>query len=104
MGLLKLGFVAVYLSDPIISGFTTGAAILVFTSQVKHLLGLSVPRYSGAFAVVKVLSNLLFLCFTGPAVRYIIFYLYTTIFFYVLNSLQETTFYYLSFADVHIYV
>ena len=55
MGLLKLGFVAVYLSDPIISGFTTGAAILVFTSQVKHLLGLTtVPRYSGAFAVVKV--------------------------------------------------
>ena len=54
MGVLKLGFVAVYLSDPIISGFTTGAAILVFTSQVKHLLGLNVPRYSGAFAVVKV--------------------------------------------------
>nr|XP_058950688.1 sulfate anion transporter 1-like isoform X1 [Pocillopora verrucosa] len=53
MGLLKLGFVAVYLSDPIISGFTTGAAILVFTSQVKHILGLEVPRYSGAFAVVK---------------------------------------------------
>ncbi|KAJ7388828.1 hypothetical protein OS493_035385 [Desmophyllum pertusum] len=53
MGLLKLGFVAVYLSDPIISGFTTGAAILVFTSQVKHILGLNVPRYSGAFAVVK---------------------------------------------------
>ncbi|XP_078355239.1 prestin-like [Oculina patagonica] len=53
MGLLKLGFVAVYLSDPIISGFTTGAAILVLTSQVKHILGLTVPRYSGAFAVVK---------------------------------------------------
>ena len=54
MGLFKLGFVAVYLSDPIISGFTTGAAILVFTSQVKHILGLTVPRYAGAFAVVKV--------------------------------------------------
>lgn len=53
MGLLKLGFVAVYLSDPIISGFTTGAAILVFTSQVKHILGLTVPRYAGAFAVIK---------------------------------------------------
>lgn len=58
MGLLKLGFVAVYLSDPIISGFTTGAAILVFTSQVKHILGLEVPRYSGAFAVVKVCIQL----------------------------------------------
>ena len=63
MGLLKLGFVAVYLSDPIISGFTTGAAILVFTSQVKHILGLEVPRYSGAFAVVKVCSSSMYLIF-----------------------------------------
>lgn len=53
MGLLKLGFVAVYLSDPIISGFTTGAAVLVFTSQIKHILGLNIPRYSGAFALVQ---------------------------------------------------
>ena len=54
MGLLNLGFVAVYLSDPIISGFTTGAAVLVFTSQIKHILGLNIPRYSGAFALVQV--------------------------------------------------
>ncbi|XP_067040466.1 prestin-like isoform X3 [Acropora muricata] len=53
MGVLKLGFVAVYLSDPIISGFTTGAAVLVFTSQIKHILGLNIPRYSGAFALVQ---------------------------------------------------
>ncbi|XP_048589211.1 sulfate transporter [Nematostella vectensis] len=53
MGLLKLGFVAVYLSDPLISGFTTGAAILVLTSQVKNIFGISVPRYTGAFATVK---------------------------------------------------
>ncbi|XP_015758030.1 PREDICTED: solute carrier family 26 member 6-like [Acropora digitifera] len=54
MGLLNLGFVAVYLSDPIISGFTTGAAVLVFTSQIKHILGLNIPRYSGAFALIQV--------------------------------------------------
>ena len=57
MGLLKLGFVAVYLSDPIISGFTTGAAVLVFTSQIKHILGLNIPRYSGAFALVQVCKS-----------------------------------------------
>lgn len=57
MGLLNLGFVAVYLSDPIISGFTTGAAVLVFTSQIKHILGLNIPRYSGAFALVKVCKS-----------------------------------------------
>ena len=54
MGLCKLGFVAVYLSDPLVSGFTTGAAVLVFTSQVKHILGLKVPKYTGLFAVIKV--------------------------------------------------
>lgn len=57
MGLLRLGFVAVYLSDPLISGFTTGAAILVFTSQVKHILGLKIPRYSGFFATIKVIMS-----------------------------------------------
>jgi len=54
MGLFRLGFIAVYLSDPLISGFTTGAAVLVFTSQIKHILGLKVPRYSGVFATIKV--------------------------------------------------
>ncbi|KAK3733500.1 hypothetical protein QZH41_008731, partial [Actinostola sp. cb2023] len=53
MGLFRLGFVAVYLSDPLISGFTTGAAVLVFTSQIQHILGIKVPRYSGVFAAIK---------------------------------------------------
>lgn len=36
------------------SGFTTGAAMHVFTSQVKDLLGLELPRISGNFKLVKV--------------------------------------------------
>lgn len=36
------------------SGFTTGAAIHVFTSQVKDLLGLELPRIRGNYKLIKV--------------------------------------------------
>ncbi|XP_012935752.1 prestin isoform X2 [Aplysia californica] len=52
LGLLQLGFLTVYLSDPLISGFTTGAACHVFTSQIKHIFGISMGRYSGAFKLI----------------------------------------------------
>ena len=54
MGLLHLGFITVYLSRPLVSGFTTGAAFIVFTSQVKYFFGFNPPRYSGALALPKV--------------------------------------------------
>lgn len=57
MGAVKLGCVATYLSDPMISGFTTGSAVLVVISQVKLILGLKVPAYIGAFAAVKVRTD-----------------------------------------------
>ncbi|KAK6995100.1 solute carrier family 26 member 6 [Biomphalaria glabrata] len=47
LGLCHLGFLTVYLSDPLISGFTTGAAFHVFTSQIKHIFGISAGTYSG---------------------------------------------------------
>jgi high affinity sulfate transporter 1 len=43
MGLLRLGFVTQFLSRAIISGFTSGAAIIIATSQLKHLFGYSAP-------------------------------------------------------------
>ncbi|XP_060593514.1 prestin-like isoform X2 [Ruditapes philippinarum] len=52
MGVFRLGFITVYLSDPLISGFTTGAACHVFTSQIKHVFGVSTERYSGVFKLV----------------------------------------------------
>ncbi|XP_067927972.1 prestin-like isoform X2 [Watersipora subatra] len=52
MGILKLGFVTIYLADPLISGFTTGAACHVFTSQVKFVLGIKVQRHNGAFKLI----------------------------------------------------
>jgi sulfate permease, SulP family len=41
MGVLKLGFLANFLSHPVIAGFITAAGILIAASQLKHVLGVS---------------------------------------------------------------
>ena len=40
MGVLRLGFLANFLSHPVISGFITAAGILIAASQLRHLLGI----------------------------------------------------------------
>ena len=44
MGVLRIGFLVNFLSHPVLVGFTAAAAIIIGFSQVKHLLGFSVPR------------------------------------------------------------
>jgi len=39
LGLLRLGFLANFLSHPVISGFITAAGLLIAGSQLRHLLG-----------------------------------------------------------------
>lgn len=53
MGLLQVGFVSVYLSDSLLSGFATGASLTILTSQIKYLLGLKIPRAQGWFTLFK---------------------------------------------------
>ena len=45
MGVLKLGFLINFLSHPIIVGFTSAAAVIIGVSQLKYLLGISIPRF-----------------------------------------------------------
>ncbi|WP_233587096.1 SulP family inorganic anion transporter [Pseudorhodobacter sp. E13] len=40
MGLLRLGFVANFLSHPVISGFITASGLIIAAGQVPHLLGI----------------------------------------------------------------
>lgn len=54
MFVLRLGVLSSLLSECLVSGFTTGAAFHVLTSQIKDLLGLSLPKISGHFKLVKV--------------------------------------------------
>ena len=43
MGFFRLGFVVNFLSHPVLAGFTSAAAIVIGFSQVKNLLGISMP-------------------------------------------------------------
>lgn len=54
MYVFRLGALSFLLSECLVSGFTTGAAIQVLTSQVKDLLGLQLPRLKGNFKMIKV--------------------------------------------------
>ncbi|MGO2132179.1 MAG: SulP family inorganic anion transporter [Halomonas sp.] len=40
MGLLRMGFLANFLSHPVISGFVTASGILIAASQLSHILGI----------------------------------------------------------------
>lgn len=46
MGFLRLGFLADFLSHPVISGFITASGIIIAVSQVKHILGVSASGHS----------------------------------------------------------
>ena len=43
-GLARLGSLVNFVSHTVVIGFTAGAAILIATSQMKHILGVFVPK------------------------------------------------------------
>ena len=44
LGAFRLGFLVNFLSHPVISGFTSAAALIIGLSQLKHLLGIKLER------------------------------------------------------------
>ncbi len=48
-GLLKLGVIIKYIPFPVITGFTSGIALIIFSQQVKDLLGLSIETVPTEF-------------------------------------------------------
>uniref|UniRef100_A0A3B4ZZC7 Chloride anion exchanger-like n=1 Tax=Stegastes partitus TaxID=144197 RepID=A0A3B4ZZC7_9TELE len=58
MGILQVGFIVVYLSDTLVSGFTTAAAIHILVSQLKFVLGLNVPGISGPLSAIYTLEEI----------------------------------------------
>ena len=66
-GLLRLGFLAYFLSHPVISGFISGSAILIAVGQLKYLLGISL--HSGSIiATMKGLAHQISAINTNTAV------------------------------------
>ncbi len=54
LGLMRLGFMANFLSHPVISAFITASAIIIGLSQVQHLLGIT----SSGQNVIEILTSL----------------------------------------------
>ena len=50
LGACRAGFLVNFLSRPVISGFTSAAAILIAVSQLHHLLGLPTPPKQNVFS------------------------------------------------------
>ncbi|XP_053157676.1 solute carrier family 26 member 6 isoform X2 [Hemicordylus capensis] len=52
LGLLQFGFVATYLSEPLVRGYTTAASVQVLISQLKYVFGVSLREYSGPLSLI----------------------------------------------------
>ncbi|XP_054007384.1 solute carrier family 26 member 6-like isoform X1 [Hylaeus anthracinus] len=52
MYIFHLGIISTLLSEPLVNSFTTGAAVYVFVSQIKDLLGLKLPKQKGYFKLI----------------------------------------------------
>ncbi|KAM9245621.1 chloride anion exchanger [Leptosomus discolor] len=57
LGILQFGFIVIYLSQSLISGFTTAAAIHVLVSQLKFMLQLPVPGFNKPFGIIYTLES-----------------------------------------------
>ena len=54
LGLLRLGFLANFLSHPVIAGFITASGILIAASQLRHILGIEAEGHT----LVTILASL----------------------------------------------
>ena len=52
MGVMGLGFLVNFLSAPVISGYTSAAALIIAFSQLKHLLGIKIPNSNFVHEVI----------------------------------------------------
>ena len=55
MGVFRLGFLANFLSHPVIAGFITASGILIATSQLKHVLGVDAHGHN----LIDIVSSLI---------------------------------------------
>ena len=57
-GLLRLGFLASFISQPVVSGFISGSAILIALGQAKHLFGVRAGGESAFDAAIQLAISL----------------------------------------------
>lgn len=85
LGVFRLGALVNFISYPVLSGFTSGAAVLIIITQVSHLTGINLPpgdaletlwalinrasEVHGPTVVFALLALLLLLTGRGPLIR-----------------------------------
>lgn len=52
-GVSRMGFLANFLSKPVLSGFTSAAAVIIIIGQLKHLIGINVAHSNKFYEVVR---------------------------------------------------
>uniref|UniRef100_A0A0R3RQQ9 STAS domain-containing protein n=1 Tax=Elaeophora elaphi TaxID=1147741 RepID=A0A0R3RQQ9_9BILA len=67
MAMMGLAFLTNYLSDALISGFTTGSAFHVFIAQLNKIVGVKLPRYSGFGMLFYMMRDLVL---ASPRINY----------------------------------
>ena len=58
MGIFRLGFLANFLSHPVIAGFITASGIIIATSQLKHILGIKASGHNLAELLQSIFAHL----------------------------------------------
>jgi len=58
LGILRLGFIASFLSDPVLSGYCTAVSIIIPTSQMKHAFQVKTERRGFIMTVVNLVKRI----------------------------------------------
>lgn len=58
MGFFKMGFLANFLSRPVVSGFTSAAALVIAVSQLKNILGLDIKALGTLDTLIEVTQKI----------------------------------------------
>lgn len=58
LGIFRLGFLANFLSHPVIAGFITASGMIIATSQLKHILGIKASGHNLAELLQSIFSHL----------------------------------------------
>jgi sulfate transporter 4 len=53
MGIFRLGFVTIFLSHAVVSGFTSAAAIIIGLSQIKYVFGYDIPSDKALHKMIR---------------------------------------------------
>ena len=53
LGLARMGALVNFISHTVVIGFTSGAAILIAASQVRHFFGINVPRGAPFYEIIR---------------------------------------------------